>query len=598
MQAMRVALLCLLTSSPAWAEGALGLRMITNATTVRAGDTFQLDVVLKVNGQDAVDELELPDLTDFDVMRESEGQSASFSVVGGRRAIVVEHRRTFLLQASTPGTKQIGEARARLGGNTARAAPITIRVLPSANAKKGGGDADDGDAAANAAENADDAVGPTDADEPGGRFDELPRIFVELRADKARAVVGEQITVRGEVYSQVPLGQYPRVPGLKPPGFVCLNIDDGTRLQATQRVLRGRSFYVYPVTRDALFANAPGDVTLPPLELEVTPAGSFFSRSQDVRVKSAPLPLHIEALPSPAPSDFHPENVGRMELRASVRPTAVKAGEPFSLAVEVVGWGNADAFVVPRFEGGDGLRIFPATTKRERRDRDGVVAGRVIEETLIQPSRPGRISIAPMTLHFFDPAGGAYATRQTPPLSVVVGGDAAVNDTPTKRQTIVSGARPLKLGIDARGDGRGDAAGVVGVGVGALLAVAGFLMRQRRRGRESSQGQRERRIKERAAAIAAATASADLAALQRALLDAVADVAGDDIRSKDASALPDALIAAGFAEALAHDVAGAIVAAEAARFSPAGHKSEAAARIVAVVAAVDSAGAHTRRELP
>ena len=121
--ALTLALALALASSSAAAEGALGLRMKASASTVRVGDTFQLDVILTVNGQDAVYELELPDMSDFDVMRESEAQSASFSVVGGRRAIVAEHRRSFVLAASTDGTKQIGEARARLGGNTARAAP-------------------------------------------------------------------------------------------------------------------------------------------------------------------------------------------------------------------------------------------------------------------------------------------------------------------------------------------------------------------------------------------------------------------------------------------------------------------------------------------
>ncbi len=588
-----------LLATSAAAESALGLRMSANATTVRVGDTFQLDVVLNVNGQDAVDELELPDMTDFNVLRESEAQSASVNLIGGRRAVVVEHRRSFVLQATEVGTKQIGEARARMGGNTARAAPITIRVVagrdgsgdkrPRANAGANGANAaNDGDGTAEDADNNDEVVGPTDADEPGGRFEELPRVFVELRADKARAVVGEQITVRGEVYSQVPLGQYPRVPGLKPAGFVCLTIDDGTRLQATQRVLRGRSYYVYPVTRDALFATAPGDVEIAPLELEVTPAGSFFSRSQDLHVKSAPLPLRIESTPTPAPADFQVENVGRMELRASVRPTAVKAGEPFTLVVEVVGWGNTDAFVLPAYAGGDDVRVFPKTTKRERRDRDGLIAGRVVEETLIQPTRPGRMSIAPLTLHFFDPTEGRYVTRHTPPLAVVVGGSAATVDTPQKRQTIASGARPLKLGIDARGGGSSGVAGVAGVVVFVIGALGGAVGGQRRRRHESRQGQHQRRRQQRHAVVKAAFDAADLQSLQRALMDALADVAGDDVRGMDTTALPQALSARGVSAAVAAAVASAIVAAEAARFSPAGAKREAVDAVAKAIAAVEA----------
>jgi len=588
MRALCAALLVLVSSSALAAP--LGLRMTTNATTVREGDSFQLDVVLTVDGQDAVDEFDLPDLTDFSVLQESEAQGASIHIVGGRRRVVVEHRRSFVLKATEPGTKQIGEAVARLDGSTARAAPITIRVIPTRPAP----------APTPALSSTSDAVpvtpepeaAPSTMAEPGARFgDELPRIFAELRADKRRAFVGEQITLLGEVYSQVPLGQYPRVPGQKPPGFVCLPLDDGTRLQATQRVLGGRSYYVYPVSRDAIFTTRVGRVTLAPLELEVTPAGSFFSRTQDVRLKSAPVELEIVALPEPVPPDFQPENVGRLELRATARPTAVKPGEPFTLAVEVVGWGNPDAFVLPRWAGDGDARLFPPTTKRERRDQEGLIAGRVIEETLVQSGRPGRITIPPLQMVVFDPSEGRFVTKSTAPLTVVVGGGPAVAAngaaTPTKRQLIGHGARPLALDIDPRGSAAFAHAPGIGAVIGAVGVLVGVVGRLRRRREDSAAGQQARRRAERAAAAAAARDAVDVGAAHRLLLDALAERCGSDVRACESAQLPDTLVERGLGAGLAARVARAIVAGEAARFAPGGQKAEAVTELLACLAVVD-----------
>lgn len=598
---MRALVVCLaLLTSAAGLAAPLGLRMTTNATTVREGDSFQLDVVLTVDGQDAVDEFDLPDLTDFSVMQESESQAASIHIVGGRRRVVVEHRRSFVLKATEAGTKQIGEARARLDGSTARAAPITIRVVPTRTTATPPpttappGTADATPVAPDDVESAPASTLP----EPGARFgDDLPRIFAELRADKRRAFVGEQITLLGEVYSQVPLGQYPRVPGQKPPGFVCLPLDDGTRLQATQRVLKGRSYYVYPVSRDAIFTMKPGPVTLAPLELEVSPAGSFFSRGQDVRLKSAPVALEIVPLPEPVPPGFVPENVGRIELRASARPTAVKPGEPFTLAIEAVGWGNLDAFVLPRWTGDADARLFPPTTKRERRDREGLVAGRVLEETLVQVQRPTRLTIPALEMVVFDPGEGRFVTKSTAPVSVVVGGaplvaDAAATTTP-KRQLIGLGARPLALDVDPQGGAsfaHAPAAGGVIFALGLGVGIAG---RWRRRREDSAAGQRARRRAERAAAADGARAAADVAAAHRLLLDALAERCGNDVRACEAASLPDLLVERGLGAGLAGRVARAILAGEAARFAPGGQKAEAVGELLACLGLVDDAGSST-----
>jgi hypothetical protein len=573
---------------PAWAEAAVSLRMNVSSTAVPQSEPFQLDVVLTVNGSDAVDELELPDLTDFTILRENESQQVSFGNRNGRRAIVVEHRRTFLLVAEDAGKHTIGMATATLGNNVARAPAITVSITP----KKGAAGDDDTTgatgtgSAAGAASN--DASTQSD---PGARFgDALPQIFLELRPDRTEAVVGEQVTVVGEIWSQVPLGSWPRIPGQKPPGFVCLALDDGVRPQAVQRQLRGQIFNVYPVTRDALFALAPGTKTLPPIEIDVVPAGSFFSR-REVRVRSAPLTLTIKPLPEPAPPAFVTGAVGHVELSTTIRPAGkVTAGVPFTVVVELSGTGNIDELPLPVWSLGPNVRTFPPTVRRDRKDRDGLVAGHVVQETLVQANTPGRLTLPAISYVAYDPLEGRYVTREAPAVDVMVAPAAGVSPStarPTQRTSIVQGARPLALDIDVRESAGAAWAPVVG-GVCALIGgLVGVIGRRRRQHSTSRVGQQQRRHDERRRQAAAIRVQGDVAGAQRLLLDAVADRCGDDVRAIDTTALPAVLVSRGLSTAIASAVAEAIVDVEAARYAPTSD-TQAIGRVLDLVATIDA----------
>jgi hypothetical protein len=592
-------------------DDVLGLRMTASATTVKQGETFRVDVVLTVRGQDAVDEFESPDLTDFELTGQSESSNASFSMNGGRRSVIVEHRRAYLVRADDVGVKQVGEAVARLGGNTARAAPISIRVVGSANSTNARGDDKgndrQGDRGNESADNdsvdgarADDArlLSGALAHDPAARFAgrSLPELFVDVRLDKDTAVVGQQIGVVTEVWSLTPLAQYPRVRGQKPAGFVCVTVDDGVPLEASQRTLRGRGWFVYPVARDALFALAPGRKVLPAVDIDVLPTASLFRRAAEVRVQSEPVTVDVLALPEPAPEGFSPGNVGLWDVRVSVRPERVAVGEPFSLVVEVAGVGNVDAVEPPTWSGAPGLRLFPPTVRRERTDKEGVVAGRVIAETLVQAQDVGVVRIPSLSLVTFVPEEGRYVVRSALPAQVTVvtgASTASVKPSPgpsgaSARVDVGQGSRPLALDIEPRAS-RVDDDRIVWVGLvfgasGALAAALGALARRKA---ESQEGRAARRRALRSVALEAARERMDLAQAQQCLFDALADRCGEEVRAVEIGLWDTFLPTRGLPASLSSRAVTAARAAEAARYAPGGTQEAAFRSVYAACRALD-----------
>lgn len=545
-------------------EPPLALRLEVDATQVAQGESIRLDVVVTVRSQQQVEELSMPDVPRaFTVVQERRATSTKMGTVNGKRSVSTEQRYMFVLRADEPGTHRIGEASARLGRSLARTAPLTIKVTaPNDGAE-------------------DQAIsGP----QPGARFgNETPAAFLEVTLDKQAVWTGEQLTVTTTVFSQQPLSQWPRMTPVKPAGFFCLPLLGDERPAPQQRTIRGRIYYEYLVNKDALFATRAGVLSLPAQSVDLVPAGSFFARATDLQVKISKLSVTVKPLPEapaslPSRQSVAAGNVGQWQLTASVRPTTAMIGQPFTLSLVATGMGHLDQLQLPSWDGGGEARVFPPTSRSERRATsadDANSGGRLIAEMLVQPLREGALKIPAFTLVTFDPDKGRYQESTTAPIFVpvkpakgnIAGSPAAA------RQLIARGARPLHAG--ARFERAPDELPVLmGASCAAVGALALAFASQRRRRHASSAGQQDAARRERGKAMDNARLQGDLSSLQRVLLDALADAYGPSVRSSATSELETALLLRGAAPVLVSAVVAFIRDVEAARYMKGGAAHE------------------------
>jgi hypothetical protein len=228
-------------------------------------------------------------------------------------------------------------------------------------------------------------------------------------------------------------------------------------------------------------------------------------------------------------------------------------------------------------------RVFPPTKHIERSASDEVIAGRVAVDMLVQPNKAGPLTIPALSMWTFDPdrardpAAGSGASGwvelRTQPLTLQVRAKGAAasattgGDASAGRQLIARGARPLKANVRAE-PRAGDAPVVVGgsvLGVGALAFVVGEA-RRRKRGSASGKALAEHRA--RRARLEEALTRGDLAAVERALLDALAARFTAAVRSKNTAELAPFLVERGLDVVRADEIVALIRDLEAARYAP------------------------------
>lgn len=530
-----------------------------NTERVGVGDVFQLDVELVLHAKGQPDELVLPDLSDFKVVRSQRGPtSSSTTLINGSMSVRQSFSFTYLLRAETAGKKLIGSARARLGTHSVSTRPITIEVFE----KKTG-----------------DGVSRSSDLDPSLRFtadEELPDFFLDVRFDRDQVYVGEQAQLSIQIFArdQVDIDIRELKPP-KPPGFWVEVLESPSRVRPTRRSLRGQDFLVYPLMRLALFPLEAKEHTIEPFTMVVTAArNGFWGRGQDHPLTSETVKLVALALPQEGrPANFQPGNVGRFSLQATVDKAEIPLGQPAVLRVSVRGEGNASALQLPDIASQiDGARIFPPTQNETKSVHDGRVWGEKSVELLVQPNREGLFHFPAFSFSYFDPIAKRYAESRAKPLTlrVVPSSMTAAGGSATE---IARGARPIERGLDRRTPGLLSStpmfgSALFGAGlVGVMLAVVG---RRRQRSLRSRTGQLQRARRRRKKDWRVAMEQKDLTALEKLLLEALAEQVGSEVRGWPYEQIEPELLARSVASDLARRLGNFFVDTQNARYVPKG----------------------------
>ncbi|HEY6000139.1 MAG TPA: hypothetical protein VI078_12695, partial [bacterium] len=117
--------------------------------------------------------------------------------------------------------------------------------------------------------------------------------------------------------------------------------------------------------------------------------------------------LRVSALPEAGRPAAFGGAVGTFGFTASVRPTAVPAGEPVTLTMEIRGSGNIGPVAAPRVDGGAGFKAFEPRLLAKETGADGL-SGRLAFEQTVVPLTAASTSLPAVRFAYFDPEQGGY----------------------------------------------------------------------------------------------------------------------------------------------------------------------------------------------
>ena len=315
------------------------------------------------------------------------------SIINGRSS--TNQSWTLELTPTKSGTFSIGPATVVAGGRTISTKPLTVQVLSAASSSKGNVNVPPG----------------TDG-----------KVFVAAEFDRKEAYVGQQVTWRIQLYTQLSVEGYDIIALPDFEGFFSKEkIRYDKRVQTIS--LRGKKYAVRTLHEFALFPQEAGAISVDAARVSVGieqpgPQGFLFG-PKPVALQTEPIGLNVRALPQPPPAEFT-GGVGKYEWEVKADTSLISTDDALTIIIEVKGNGDTRRFAAPKITVPPNCEIFePRILEEEEYEGETEILHRKKIEYVVLPKDTGFQVIRPI-LTYFDSDSNRYCQLQAEPIRLTV----------------------------------------------------------------------------------------------------------------------------------------------------------------------------------
>jgi hypothetical protein len=318
------------------------------------------------------------------------GQSSQHIIVNFRstRSVVYQYE----LTATRPGTFEVGPVSLVIDGQTVTAEPITVRVSPRSAGDKTGARASLSD--------------------PNPWMGEVVLYKFEAKYDpRTRPTDWQDPTYDGFV----------QVPSVEPDQPRYSVTEDGVQSVVQEinvpliAVGQGR----HTITPSALRGTAP-DPSARSRNRGFEPWIGLGGDVKNVTLTAPPVEADIRPLPLEGkPPDFG-GLVGTFAIRQNVSQTEVPLGESVAIEITLQGNGSLTSFHLPPAPRDAKFRAYDDDPEVSAQVKDGEFVSRALVERAVVPVEEGPLTIPGVSIPYFDPEKGTYATLTTAAVDIVV----------------------------------------------------------------------------------------------------------------------------------------------------------------------------------
>jgi len=424
----------LLAAGAAWA-GDVSVSADVQPTVVPVGGEALLTVTVEGKFRRSADP-QLPALEDFDVYQS--GSSQNFSFINGAMSSSITYNYT--LVAKKEGFYKIGPVRFVLDDKEYSTQPVSLEVVAALQGiappqtpqqspgRASGGLTSGGRASGGLTSGGRTSGGGTEEAEAGKRS-----IFIKASVDRDTVYVNQQVTWTLGYYTDGRINLL-RAPNYAPPEAEGLWVEDLPPQNKYNTDIAGRQYLVNEIRR-GYFPTSPGVHEIGPARVELlmddmsfgraddifsrSPFSRGFGRAQELSTEAKP----IVVLPLPAagkPAGFSGVVAENLTLMLSAEKNLLQVGEPVNVTIEINGIGNMKTVAAPPLEGLDGFKTYESGSHFDVFKKQYVVSGRKRYDYVLIPQSPGRQTIPPVSLSYFDPVAKRYLVAQSLPVQLDV----------------------------------------------------------------------------------------------------------------------------------------------------------------------------------
>lgn len=314
------------------------------------------------------------------------------SIVNGRSS--TSQSWSLELTAAKPGVYTIGPASVTTGRQTLQSKPITIKVVSLSASSKGS------------------VVVPPGED----------KVFVSAEFDRKEAFIGQQLTWRVRLYTQLSVDGYDLISLPEFNGFYSRE-----KIRFDKRVeyltLKGKKYAVRTLYEEALFPQEEGELVIGPARISVgieqPGTQGFFFGPKPVTLQTQPVSIVVKALPESSTESFT-GGVGKYSWVVKSDTNSLSTDDALTITVEVNGNGDARRFAAPRISVPPGCEIFePRILEEEEYESETEILHRKKYEYVVLPKDTGVLEIGP-ALSYFDADSNRFCVLNAEPIRFLV----------------------------------------------------------------------------------------------------------------------------------------------------------------------------------
>ena len=405
---------------------------------VAVGEVFQVAFTLNGSGSNLV----YPAFNDFDIYS-GPNQSQSMSMVNG--TISQSTTLSLFIGAKKEGRFTIGAASVMSGNQKLETKPIVIEVTKGAPQQQQQGN-----------QNAQ-AQQPQQAQgkEKNQYASEISNddLFVRTFLSKTKCYLGEQLTLTQKVYSRVDLRGFQNVKFPPYNGFWSQQEVNNQQINLKQENVNGVMYYVAEYSKVYLFPQRAGTISIEAIELDCIVRRQtkrqprnifeqFFGAGgyEDVavKVKSKPVKVDVEDLPTENKPQNFSGAVGDFGYKAEIDKNKVKANEAINLKITISGKGNIKLIEPLKLNLPESFEVYDPK-ESENIKTNGGVSGNISYSYLIIPRDKGEFTLNDLGFNYFDADKKQYVSIPSPDIHLTV-----LEGDPGSAQIIA----PKKHGVD------------------------------------------------------------------------------------------------------------------------------------------------------